>query len=30
MERLAFSSGASPVSGGNLFEPLHDQGSAPP
>jgi NADP-dependent 3-hydroxy acid dehydrogenase YdfG len=27
MERLAFSSGASPVSSGNLFEPLHDQGS---
>jgi hypothetical protein len=30
MERLAFSSGESPVSSGNLFEPLHDQGSAPP
>jgi hypothetical protein len=29
MERLAFSSGASPVSRGNLFEPLHDQASAP-
>jgi NAD(P)-dependent dehydrogenase (short-subunit alcohol dehydrogenase family) len=29
MERLALSSGASPVSSGNLFEPLHDQGSAP-
>jgi hypothetical protein len=29
MERLAISSGASPASSGNLFDALHDQGSAP-
>jgi hypothetical protein len=30
LERLAFSRGASPVSSGNRFVPLHDEGPAPP